>query len=117
MEASMSTVRRVALRAFAAMNEAQKDQAVDDLIGLVAAVDGLLKKQSEFDVANLSKYTGRSFTNDESSEIYKAIFRAKRYCFIESGVTHPNFLDLFVAVTTPKQQEKVQTGLQSLLDS
>jgi hypothetical protein len=105
------------LRAFATMNDAQKDQAIDDLIGLVVAVDGLLKKQSELDVENLSKYAGRNFTSDESRQIYNGIFKAKRYCFIESGVTHRNFLELFVEVSTPKQQEKVQTSLQSLLAS
>jgi len=105
------------LRAFAGMNETQRDQAVDDLIGLVVAVDGLLQKQSQFDVENLAKYLGRSFSAAESKEIYDNVFRAKRYCFIESGVTHPNFLDLFVAVTTPAQQAKVQGSLQSLLSS
>src|SRR5215471_9054312 len=80
------------LRVFGKMNAAEKDQAIDHLIGLVAAVDGLLKKQAELDVENLKRYTGRDFSSDESAEIYKAVLRAKRYAFIESGVTHPNFL-------------------------
>src|SRR5262249_34407319 len=105
------------LRAFGKMTDAEKDQAVDQLIGLVGAVDGLLQKQSELDVENFRKCTGRQFSNEESAEIYKGIFRAKRYCFIESGVTHPNFLDLFVEVATPAQQEKVQSSLQALLAS
>ena len=104
------------LRAFSTMNDEQKDRAIDDLIGLVAAVDGLLKKQSELDVDNLRKYTGRSFGAEEAREIYDGIYRAKRYAFIESGVTHPNFLALFVEVSNPAQQQKVQTALQSLLN-
>jgi hypothetical protein len=105
------------LRAFGKMTDAEKDQAVDQLIGLVGAVDGLLQKQSELDVENFSRYSGRQFSKEELAEIYKGIFRAKRYCFIESGVTHPNFLDLFVEVSTPEQQDKVRRSLQALLAS
>jgi hypothetical protein len=105
------------LRAFSGMDEPQREQAIDDLIGLVAAVDGLLQKQSQMDLENLAKYTGREFSNDEAREIYDSILRAKRYAFIESGVTHPNFLALFAAVTTQSQQAKVQSSLQTLLAS
>ena len=97
------------------MTEAGKDQAGADLIELVGAVDGLIQKQSAFDVQNLARATQRTFTNDESKEIYDNVLRAKPYCFIESGVTHPNFLDLFVAVTTPQQQQKVQKSIEALL--
>ena len=34
------------LRAFSRMTSAEKDQAIDDLIELVGAVDGLMQKQS-----------------------------------------------------------------------
>ncbi len=43
------------------------------------------------------------------------MLKAKRYTFIESGVTHPNFQALFSEVTTPAQREKVQTALDALL--
>ena len=40
---------------------------------------------------------------------------AKRYTFIESGVTHPNFLDLLGVVTSPAQQQRVQQALDAVL--
>ena len=40
---------------------------------------------------------------------------AKRWTFIESGVTHPNFGVTFGEVTTPEQQEKVQAALATIL--
>jgi hypothetical protein len=43
------------------------------------------------------------------------VLAAKRYTFIESGVTHPNFVELFGMVTTPAQQQKVQQALGDLL--
>ena len=40
---------------------------------------------------------------------------AKRYTFIESGVTHPNFQELFGLVTTRAQQARVQAALGAML--
>jgi hypothetical protein len=102
-------------RAFARMTAAEKDTAIDDLIDLIGAVDGLLQKQAGLDVDNLERYLARSFTETEKQEVYASVLKAKRYTFIESGVTHPNFQALFSEVTTPAQQEKVQTALDALL--
>ena len=105
------------LRAFAGMTEAEKETAIDDLIELVGAVDGLLQQQAGFDLANLERYLGRPLGETTRAEAYASVLRAKRYAFIESGVTHPNFQELFGAVTTPAQQEKVQGALGALLSA
>jgi P-aminobenzoate N-oxygenase AurF len=105
------------LRAFKGMSDAEKDTAIDDLIELVGAVDGLLRTQAGFDVDNLERYLKRYLEPAEREEIYASVVRAKRYTFIESGVTHPNFQELFGAVTTPDQQAKVQQALGTLLAS
>src|SRR4030095_464832 len=102
-----------ALRAFDGMEESEKETAVADLIELVKAVDGLLQKQSAFDVAKLSTYLGRSFTEEEKSKIRDEELKVKRWVFIFSGVTHPNFVELFEYVTTPPQRERVQLALAS----
>jgi P-aminobenzoate N-oxygenase AurF len=104
-------------RAFSSMTKAEKDQAIADLIELVGAVDGLLQKQSANDVENLEKYVNRKFSEADYREIYDSVLRAKRYTFILSGVTHPGFLELFGAVTTPEQQDRVQKSLQPLVQA
>jgi len=103
------------LRAFQDMTATERDTAIEDLIGLVAAVDGLLGQQAALDVQNLGLYLGRPLKGAEEQEVRAGVLQAKRYAFIESGVTHPNFQALFAAVTTPAQQEKVQAALQGLL--
>ncbi len=103
------------LRTFASMNEAEKDEAITDLIDLVAAVDGLLQQQVVHDIVNLSRYLGREFNEAEHEEITAGLLAAKRYTFIESGVTHPNFGATFNEVTTTAQQEKVQAALATIL--
>ncbi|HSF03335.1 MAG TPA: hypothetical protein VLA62_10000, partial [Solirubrobacterales bacterium] len=90
-------------------------QAIDDLIVLVGAVDGLLQKQAELDVENLQRVLGRVLGQAEQREVLTAVLAAKRYTFIESGVTHPNFQELFALVTTSAQQRKVQQALGAVL--
>ena len=103
------------LRAFAHMEDATRDSAVDDLIDLVGAVDGLLQQQAQLDVDNLERYLDRSLDPSGRREIYASVLAAKRYTFIECGVTHPNFEELLAAVTTPTQRERVQTALDGVL--
>jgi hypothetical protein len=103
------------LRAFAGMTEPEKEHAIDDLIELVGAVDGLLQTQARLDVENLERAIGRALSKDQQQEVQDAVLAAKRYTFIESGVTHPNFQELFGLVTTPAQQQKVQQALGAVL--
>jgi P-aminobenzoate N-oxygenase AurF len=103
------------LRAFRGMTDVEKDQAIDDLITLVGAVDGLLQTQARLDVENLQQVLGRTLGKGEQQEVLASVLAAKRYTFIESGVTHPNFQELFGLVTTPAQQRKVQEALASVL--
>ena len=104
-----------AVRVFGKMDDAERDAAIDDLIELVVAVDGLIQKQTDLDVRNFAKYAGRVLTDEENQTLHDSVLKAKRYTFIESGVTHPNFLALFGEVTTPAQQERVQTALTTVL--
>ena len=105
------------LRAFDKMTDAETDEAIEDLITLVGAVDGLLQQQSALDVQNLARYLGRPLSPADSEEVYDAVLAAKRYTFIESGVTHPNFQEVFGAVTTRAQQEKVEHTLAGMFQS
>ena len=44
---------------------------------------------------NLARYRRSDFTIEEAEELFGVILRSKRYTFIESGLTHPRFLELF----------------------
>ena len=103
------------LRAFAGITDEDRQMAIEDLIELVGAVDGLLQRQSTFDVDNLERYLDRPLRGSAREEVYARVLDAKRYTFIESGVTHPNFVELFGTVTTSAQQEQVQKALTGIL--
>jgi P-aminobenzoate N-oxygenase AurF len=103
------------LRTFRGLSAAEKDRALDDLVELVGAVDGLLQTQAHLDVDNLQQCLWRRLGQGERAEIRAAVLAAKRYTFIESGVTHPNFLELIEAVATPDQRHKVRRALGAVL--
>lgn len=103
------------VRYFEGASTAEREEAISDLIKLVAAVDGLLQMQTRHDIDNLSRYLRRSFASAEWEELYRAILKAKRYTFLESGVTHPRFAELFQMVATPEQQQRVAAALGELL--
>jgi hypothetical protein len=105
------------VRVFKEMTEADRTMAIEDLIWLLAAVDGLLVQQSRHDLANFSRYLGYAFPEDELKDVFFGLLMAKRCAFIKDGITHPNFKELFQNVTTPAQRTKVQVAVDLLLQS
>jgi hypothetical protein len=103
------------LRAFDGISDEAGDRAIDELIILVGAVRGLLEKQALLDVSNLETYIGRKLNAADRDEVFENVLRAKCWTFIESGTTHPRFLELFVEVTTPEQRERVGQALAGAL--
>jgi len=102
------------VRAFAALTPTEREHAIDELIELVGAVDGLLQAQVEHDLTNLSARLRRTFDATETAELRREILRAKRWTFILSGVTHPRFEELFHEVTTEPQRKRVGLALANL---
>ena len=89
----------------------QKERAVDDLIGLVGAVDGILQAQSAADAEYFVAIAGRRFTGDEEKDIRALLLRAYRWQYIVSGVQHPHFGRLLAGMTTPTQMTRIQAAL------
>lgn len=104
------------LRAFEGLDDEERSLAADEFVQLVTCLDGLLQKQAGFDVLNLEKYLGRSFPESEKQEIYQGLLAAKRWAFIESGVTHPNFQEVFGEVLPVADRERVHRALDSMLE-
>jgi hypothetical protein len=104
-----------ALREFRKLDDTERDAVIDDFIWLLAAVDALLQTQSLSDLRNLSTYLARDFTEAERLEIHGGLLRAKRYAFIECGLTHPNFQELYQLITTPDQRDRVQSAVGPIL--
>jgi hypothetical protein len=94
----------------------QKDQAVDDLIGLVGAVDGILQAQSAADAEYFAGICGRDFTAEQRESIRAAMLRAYRWQYIVSGVQHPHFARLLGRMTTGQQMSRIQAALAPIMN-
>ncbi len=95
----------------------ERDQAVDDLIALVAAVDGILQAQSQADADYFIRNVGRSLTAEEVTQTEATLLAAYRWQYIISGVQHPHFGRLLASMTTPAQMSRIQAALAPILGS
>jgi hypothetical protein len=81
------------------LSSGQREHAIDELLELGGAVDGLLSQQADLDIESLQRATGRTFTDQERGEIKSKIHRAYRWTFLVSGLTHPTFVKIVGEVT------------------
>jgi hypothetical protein len=103
------------LRFFKDATAAERRQAVEDLIWLLATVGRLLQVQVNHDLANISTYLDCHLSEAEWEEVRRGLLAAKRHCFIKSGVRHPNFQELLLLVTTPDQRARIDGALELIL--
>ncbi|PWK33576.1 diiron oxygenase [Pseudomonas sp. OV226] len=99
----------------AKLSPAERDQAVNDLIALVAAVDGILQAQSVADADYFIRNVSRPFSVDETAQINACMLGAYRWQYIISGVQHPHFGRLLTRMTTPAQLSRIQAALAPIM--
>jgi hypothetical protein len=97
------------------LSPSERDQAVDDLIALVAAVDGILQAQSKSDASYFVHNVERTLTAEEAAQIEATIFAAYRWQYIISGVQHPHFGRLLTSMTTQAQMARIQAALAPIM--
>jgi len=92
----------------------ERDHAVDELIELVGAVDGILQVQSAEDVNYFLMNCNRPFSDDEIRRLNEGVLKAYRWQYIFSGVEHPRFQKLYNELTTEHQRQRVSNALAPL---
>ncbi|HEY7202727.1 MAG TPA: hypothetical protein VIA61_00430 [Methylomirabilota bacterium] len=92
---------------------AEREHAVEELLELGGAVDGLLSQQADLDIESLQRATNRTFTERERVEIKTSIQRAYRWTFLVSGLRHPTFVKIVGELTEqgPRRLEAVAEAL------
>jgi hypothetical protein len=99
----------------AKLNPMERDVGVDELIGLVGAIDGMLQVQSKADTQYFAATAGRSFTPKEMDTIADTLLKAYRWQYIVSGVQQKRFTDVLGELVAPAQMERIGTALGPLL--
>ena len=94
---------------------AERDRAVDDLIALVGAIDGLLQAQAAADTAYFEKLVGARVPQTTLARVAAATLEAYRYQYIVSGVKTGRFGELLFSKLTETQQKRVADALAPLL--
>jgi hypothetical protein len=84
---------------------------VDDLIGLVGAVDGILRAQSIADAEYFLAVTPRGFSPQEQEDLKSGVLRAYRWQYIITGVQHKHFARLLGSMVTPVQMLRINEAL------
>jgi P-aminobenzoate N-oxygenase AurF len=97
------------------LTEAERDAAVDDLIALVGAVDGILQLQAGADADYFFATSRRDHAADDAAAIRKTFLDAYRWQYIVSGVQEPRFQrDLFGKIDEA-QKGRVLSALSPLM--
>ena len=102
------------LRHDAALTAAERDRSVDDFIGLVAALDGILQTQAAADAGYFVANCGRTVKANEARAIEVAFLAAYRWQYIHSGARHPYFGKVLNGLITETQGQRIQAALATL---
>ncbi len=90
----------------------EKDRAVDDLIALVGAVDGILQAQSAADAEYFLRIA--DVPASQATTVRAGLLNAYRWQYILTGVQHPHFVKLLTAMTSDAQMGRIQSALAPL---
>jgi len=99
----------------AKLSDPQRDQAVTDLIELVAAVDGILQMQSAADVDYFLRVCGRAFGGKEVQQVRDTILKAYRWQYITSGVQDERFQKILGGMITAAQMQRIGAALKPIV--
>ncbi len=98
----------------ARLSAAERDQAVDALIALVGAVDGILQAQAQADARYFTAIVGRDFSDAELERIHATVLKAYRWQYIVSGVMEPRFQKVLFALVDEAQAGRIHNALAPL---
>ncbi len=97
------------------LDAAQRDQAVDELIALVGAVDGIVRLQAEADAGYFTRVAGRTFDAAQVQAIGQAMLAAYRWQYIASGVQDPRFVELLGSMINAEHGARIHAALAPIV--
>ena len=93
----------------------ERGRAVDDLIDLVAAVDGILTVQAAADTHYFLAVAGRVFDGDQVTRLQATVLKAYRGQYIVSGVQDPRFVGILREMVTEAQMQRIGAALAPII--
>ena len=99
----------------ATLTQAEREAAVDDLIALVGAVDGILQAQARADVDYFCAIVPRQIPAAERRVLDEETLAAYRWQYIVSGVQNERFRKVLEELLSPAQYDRVVEALTPLV--
>jgi hypothetical protein len=99
----------------AALGAAERVRAVDDLLALVAAVDGILQLQAAADADYFAHHLKRRLSEAESESVQATFLRAYRYQYIGSGIEQTRFPEILFGLVGEAESMRIKAALGPLL--
>ena len=104
------------MRENAKLTAKQRDKAVDDLIGLAGAVDGILQMQARADSEYFLTLAGRPMNAEQQAAIGDAFLRAYRFQYIVTGVQDERFNRILGSMITESQAARIGEPLAPIMN-
>jgi hypothetical protein len=98
-------------RADAGLDAKQRDKAVDELIALVGAVDGICQLQAKADADYFVQAAGRDFGPDRQRAIEHTMLCAYRWQYILSGAQDARFGEILGSMIDAAQGARIHAAL------
>lgn len=105
------------LRENGRVSAAERDIGVDQLIGLVGAVDGIVQAQAAADTAYFCAIAGRAFSSAQQEHIGATLLKAYRWQYIVSGTMEPRFQAALFGCLDAVQTQRIVSALAPLSDA
>lgn len=102
-------------REHAKLTPAERDAAVEDLIALVGAVDGILQVQAAADTDYFLRIVKRPFDGAQVEALKGAMLGAYRWQYIVTGVRNERFQHLLSTMVTEAQMARIGHALEPIL--
>ena len=97
------------------LTDQERDQAVQDLIALVVAVDGILQVQSQADADYFFQICDEQYNAEQREAVGNKLLDAYRWQYIISGVQEPRFQKVLGNMINQQQQTTIQQALSTLM--
>jgi len=101
----------------AKLTDEERDAAVNDLIALVGAFDGLLQQQAEEDTRFFVATCPRPLSLGQVDRVGATLLKAYRWQFILSGVREERFQELLEKLATGQQCARIAEALAPLVEA
>ena len=88
-----------------------RDAAVNDLVDLIGAIDGMLQQQAKADGEYFLGTLARPFSADEIARVHTTLVSAYRWQFILSGSGDERFVAVLSELTTKEQRTRIAAAL------